>query len=194
MPTSHGFQPKANTASEGLEFLTPEVKRSFAEMFAHVATIDDTPYCCVAEALRFREEICGGEENIMRYCQLSAQAGSHRVAQILGTEVMDNKINTLSNCCFGNVRLPLNFVPRRAIHVEETPVRNIYIDEAPAIGKWITERTILDFDTMVPAMFHAGAMWVRFSGQIYLEMKDFEWAGAMLKGLCERVVSGEGRA
>ena len=74
------------------------------------------------------------------------------------------------------------------------PNRQIYVDEAPKIGKWITERTIFDFDTMVPAMFHAGSMWVRFSGQIYVEIKDFEWAGYMLKELCERVVSGEGRA
>ena len=106
---------------------------------------------------------------------------------------MENETNTLSNCCFANVRLPLNFVPRHTIQDEEPLGRNIYVDEAPKVGKWITERTILEFDTMVPAMFHAGAMWVRFSGQIYLEMKDFEWAGATLKVLCERVIGGECR-
>ena len=119
---------------------------------------------------------------------------SDLVANILGTEIMDNKTHTITNCCFANVCLPLIFVsrdPSQHIKMEE---QAIYVDEAPQIGKWITDRTVFDFNTMVPAQFHAGKMWVRFSGQIYLEMGDFDYAGTMLKGLCERVKNGEGRA
>jgi hypothetical protein len=36
-------------------------------------------------------------------------------------------------------------------------------------------------------------MWVRLSGQIYLEVRDFEWVGERLKELCGRVKKGEFR-
>lgn len=38
---------------------------------------------------------------------------------------------------------------------------------------------------------HAGWLWLRLSGQIYLEIKYFEWIGQIARGLCERVASGE---
>ncbi len=194
VPTSHVLGPVAHKETEDAICLTLETNNRFVEMFASVATIDTTPYICVSEALRFRQMICGGEESIRQYCRRVVLLGANHIAEMLGTEVMDNETHTLTSCCFANVRLPLNFVPWDCSHHGKTPDRNIYVDEVHKIGKWITERTVFDFDTMVPAKFHAGAIWVRFSGQIYLEMKDFDWAGFMLKELCTRVMNGEGRA
>jgi len=130
------------------------------------------------------------------------------MAEILRTEVMDNDTHTLGDCCFANVRLPLTFSPRNSSNdlVAEKVIRqsvaesqveddgSISVVEAPKIQKWIMERAVMDFDTHIPTKYHAGAMWVRLSGQIYLELKDFEWAGYMLKELCERVLNGEGRS
>ena len=178
----------------------------FVELFAFVATTDTTPYLCVPEGLKFREITCGGEANIRQYCQHISQVGGSVMAQILGTEVMDNKTYTLTKCCFTNVRLPL--IIRRgsssdghgsnAIE-EQAPIGpvsekqgEVTVDEAPVIVKWIMERAQKEFNTHIPAKFHAGAIWVRLSGQIYLEHEDFVWATRVLKELCERVLKGEG--
>ena len=186
----------------------PKGNSPFVELFAFVATTDTTPYLCVPEALKFREITCGGEANIRQYCQHISQVGGSRMAQILGTEVMNNKTHTLTKCCFANVRLPLiisrhSFSDRHCSNAIEGPAPigpvsekkgEITAEEAPVIAKWIMDRAQKEFDTHIPAKIHAGAIWVRLSGQIYLAEEDFGWAARVLKELCERVVKGEGRS
>jgi hypothetical protein len=145
----------------------------------------------VPKALEFRQAVCGGEANIREYCHHIAQVGGTKVAAILGTEVMDNKTHTLQQCCFANVRLPLNFGAETPSSKEDGLIN---VTEAPHLVSWIMERAVKDFATYLPTKFHAGALWVRLSGQIYLEAKDFVWAGHVLKGLCDRIIKGEGRA
>lgn len=207
-----------------------EKKTNFAELFAFVATVDATPYLCVPEALRFRQVVCGGEESIRQYCQDIAQIGGRRVAQILGTEVMQNSTLTLTNCSFVNVRLPLTFstsptaapnshypqsnngdnhdddaVPvvvegfaglkKISRHELDTagsnPMKNeqkiFNREDAPAMVRWIIDRALIDFDIPIMTKFHASAIWVRLSGQIYIELQDFERAADVLKGLCELI-------
>lgn len=69
----------------------------------------------------------------------------------------------------------------------------IVVQEAdmPTHIAWM-ERTLVDeFNTFVAIYEYDGKLWTRISGQIYLELKDFEWLGGVLKGLCERVRIGE---
>lgn len=192
-----------------------EKKNQFAELFAFVATIDTTPYLCIPEALRFRQVVCGGEESIRKYCKHIAQIGGQRVAEILGTEILQNSTRTLTNCCFVNVRLPLKFascardstpqndavvegfaglkISQHELDASESKMKKKIFnpEDAPAIVRWIIERTLIDFDIPIMTKFHAGAIWIRLSGQIYIEMQDFERAAEVLKGLCERVITLE---
>lgn len=207
LPTSWGFRSCSDPVAEALNQLDPVASNPFIEIFNKVATVDTTPYVCVPEAIQFRNSVCGGEESIRNYCQDIAQAGASLIARILGTEVMSNEARTLQHCCFANVRLPLTLVPRSSPRTEGIKAivrlgfadmrmgheQQIGMDEGPKLAKWITERTVTDFNTMIPTKVHAGAIWARLSGQIYLELTDFEKAGYMLKGLCERAIKGEGR-
>ncbi|MCJ1436949.1 hypothetical protein MMC27_006332 [Xylographa pallens] len=169
-----------------------------------VATTDTTPYICVLDALRFREIVCGGEEQIRQHCQSIVRAGAHRIADILETTVMNNKTGSLHRCCFANVRLPLTFAPldssgdvrngATGAQLSGRPHKTVIsIDQAPEIVKWISDQTFKEYDTAIQTRFHNGNIWVRLSGQIYTELVDFDRAGYMLKGLCDRVVKGEGR-
>jgi hypothetical protein len=54
------------------------------------------------------------------------------------------------------------------------------------------EKTLVDeFNTFVAIYEYEGKLWTRISGQIYLELKDFEWLAGVLKALLERIRSGE---
>jgi hypothetical protein len=54
------------------------------------------------------------------------------------------------------------------------------------------ERTLVyEYNTFVAIYEYNGKLWARLCGQIYLELKDFEWLGSVLQALCERVRLGE---
>lgn len=60
-------------------------------------------------------------------------------------------------------------------------------EDASAIVRWIIDRALIQFDIPIMTKFHAGAVWIRLSGQIYIELQDFERAADVLKRLCEQV-------
>lgn len=194
IPTSWGYEPwskddvaMANPVSGGTN--------AFVHLFEKVSTIDVTPYICVPEALKFRKTICGGEESIRNYCQDLVRAGGARLAEMLGTEVLENTSHSLHKCCFTNVRLPLRIGPSLTFDENGAEERAaVSMDEAPHVAQWIVDQTVKEFETFIPTKVYAGAFWARISGQIYLEIEHFEWAGRILQTLCERVERGEGRA
>jgi len=118
----------------------------------------------------------------MRYNTELVKAGGITVSRVLQTEVLDNEEETLTKCCFANVRLPLEIGNARGEVREE---------DAAAATQWLVLTMVEDHHTFMAVVFYAGSWWVRLSGQIYLEAKDFEWAGEVLKGLCERVRKGD---
>ncbi|EXJ95033.1 hypothetical protein A1O1_00151 [Capronia coronata CBS 617.96] len=69
----------------------------------------------------------------------------------------------------------------------------IIVQEAdvPTHIAWMQKKLVDDYNTFVAIYDYEGKLWTRVSGQIYLELKDFEWLGGVLKALCEGVRSGE---
>ncbi|RDW65392.1 hypothetical protein BP5796_10084 [Coleophoma crateriformis] len=166
---------------------SPDGKTPFVHLFEFVATTDYTPYVCIPAALKFRKELCGGEAAIMKYSWELARIGGDRTAEILGTEVLENKAGTLRKCFFANVKLPLVFKAAG----EEKQQGDFDVEEAPAIQKWINATAFKEFDTYLQVAFVYGHIWVRLSAQTYLEVRDFEWVGYRLKELCARLRNGE---
>lgn len=164
LPTSHGFVPRDSTAPPP----SPPGKSAFVSMFEFTGAADSSPALCIPAALRFREQVCGGEARIMAYCCALAKAGAALIAARLGTRVLQREGG---ECALYNVELPITATGDR--------VRAYLMDTFQA-----------EFDTAVPVVFYGGVWWARVSGQVYLEMSDFEFAAEMLAEMCTRV--GEG--
>jgi hypothetical protein len=128
----------------------------------------------VPDCFQFIEKHCGGQLEYIKYCQTLSSNGGALVAQLLGTEVMDNKDRTLSRCFFTNVRLP--FTAEQFAYADRNRVAN-----------WITDRLVFDNHTFVVVYAHAGAWWVRLSAQVYLELRDFRWIAEILGQICRRI-------
>jgi selenocysteine lyase/cysteine desulfurase len=180
LPTSHGFK--------GADNETPD---RFAELFAFVGTKEMSPFVCVPKALEFRKKVCGGEENIRRYCTQLAQQGGQRIADILGTRVMRSDCGTLQDCCFATIQLPLNFEKPDSEPQKQDGTPTYRVADWLKIAMFINEKAEEEHDTFIPVSYHAGYLWARISAQIYLDEDDFTFAGEVLKGLCHRVWNGE---
>ena len=180
LPTSHGFIPRDDPI--GL----PNPLGSFADSeyisnFTFVGTIDNSNYLLIPDAIKWREEICGGEQAIIDYNTNLAREGGKVVASILGTSVVDNSSNTMSNCCLTNIVLPL------IASTEKIAGKNTVDPQfAFAANMWMQKTLVDEYKTFFAIFYFQGQWWTRLSGQIYLDLSDFEWAGRALKDICER--------
>ena len=166
-----------STIPTGFNFLRREQAaqtNNFVANFAAVATNDDTPYLCIHAALKWRNRITWGdktgEEAIISYNKNLARRGGQLVAEMLGTEVMENEERTLGDCAMTNVRLPVNTQGK------------LIRDLADRINKTMN----LKYNIAVNAYAYEGKFWVRLSAQVYLNMKDFEAAGIALRKIFSR--------
>lgn len=185
LPTSHGFVPRPRASGNEITnplMTEPSSKSPFVLLFEYVATLDVCPYLCVEEALKFRREVCGGEEKIMRYCEDISDEAGRLAVKILGTDVMENETKTLAKCALTNVRLPLEIGDGPGQVAE----KDMYL-----AAVWMTARLVREWDIYTAVFFHAKRFWTRFSGQIYLDLGDFEKGARALKALCERAKNGE---
>lgn len=156
---------------------------------------------CIPAALQFRSETCGGEHIIYAYLQKIAFEGGERVAEILGTEVMqepnlgNSADSKLRRCAFVNIRLPSAFKDDASSPYVPNPSTSPYslmcVGDALKVDFWLKNKLMTEFDTYAKFYAHVGWMWVRLSGQIYLELEDFEWLAYVLVDLCSRVGKGE---
>lgn len=83
---------------------------------------------------------------------------------------------------------PLTQAPSAPGGIEAITVKK---EEVPTVVNWLQETLVSEFNTFVAIYEYHGQIYTRISGQIYLELKDWEWLGGILKTLCERVGSGE---
>lgn len=168
----------------------PENNKSyFVNMFEFIGTADNSPFLCVADALKWRQSI-GGEEAIRDYCMDLAQKAGKRVAEVLGTEFMENAQGTLGQCFMSNVYLPLKLENVRKL-VRDAGKEVDDVELQYKVRDWLTMRFVREHDTFLALGMYDNAWFVRLSATVYLEMEDFEWGGKVLKEECERVMKGE---
>ena len=95
-------------------------------------------------------------------------------------------------CCLTNVRLPLRFSGQGPLDLN--PSDTLSGEDGEKIVAWLQECAMCEYNTWIPTKFYDGNVWVRLRAQIYLELKDFEWPGGVLKELCVRAQNGEWRS
>ncbi|KAG9531348.1 PLP-dependent transferase, partial [Aureobasidium melanogenum] len=160
-----------STLPTGFNFLKREKAaeiNNFVANFAAVATSDDTPYLCIPAALEWRKYITfgdkTGEEAIISYNKELARKGGQLVAEILATEVLNNRELTLGDCAMTNVRLP---VSSEKCSEKVADLTNMVMNRK--------------YNIAVNVYYYRQALWVRLSAQIYLELHHFEAAGRALR-------------
>ncbi|KAF2837142.1 PLP-dependent transferase [Patellaria atrata CBS 101060] len=187
IPTSHGFTPKPRLSGKGIGNPLPLSNKSpFITNFEFVGTIDNSPYLCIPAGIEYRSSI-GGEKAIRDYCFNLAKTAGQLLSTELGTEILEDEENH-GNSNFSNVKLPIE-LNRLDIMVENAQVN--LPDVGITVRDWLTMRMVREYSTFMALIGYKGAIWIRVSAQIYLELADFKWAAEILKELCGRVYKGE---
>lgn len=189
LPTSWGFKnldSVPNTINPKGAF-GGVIDSEYIGNFEFVGTIDSSPYLCIPKALEWRKGL-GGEKTIIEYCTKLAQDAGQLVAESLGTELLDNKTKTLSQCCMSMVRLPIDLA-----QVQQAGEKaGLSKDKVGAtVNIWMLQKMASDYNTFLQTLFYGGAWWARLSGQVYLELDDFQSVVPSLKELCARANRGE---
>lgn len=180
LPTSHGYiESDRPNDSKGI---TKSAAPNFVNNFEFVGTMDSLAYLTVAQAIEWRQQVCGGEEKIRDYCISLAKRGGRQVADILGTRVLDNASHSLTDCFMVNILLPV----QRPTTGSGSRVQSEDGAEK-TVSEWVQRTLIEDWNTYMPVFPFQGSWWVRISGQVYLDDSDFEWAGQTLKAVCEQL-------
>jgi selenocysteine lyase/cysteine desulfurase len=171
----------------------------YEKLFEFVATSDDSAYICIPAALKFRAEVCGGEDAIITYNQRIANEGADAVAAALGTDVMQEpdlkpgQESRMRQCAMTTVRLPIAVTTsgKETGSFDHSPSVVLSEEEAPRAFNWIQSKLMDEHNTFVPVFCHGSWLWTRLSGQVYLEKSDFESLGDVLRDLCKRVAKKE---
>ncbi|PTB38123.1 hypothetical protein M441DRAFT_199110 [Trichoderma asperellum CBS 433.97] len=188
IPTSHGFQPLPEILQKKQyisPYELPASKNPFVFQFSYTGTIDNGPPLCIPAALRFRQDICGGEQAIQAYCQDLAREGEKLIVEILQSRPIS--IPETKRVAFANVRLPLEIVSS----VVEEKGHSVPLSDVGKVIDFILERLAKDYNTFLNIAFISGSLWARFSAQVYLELEDFEHGAKALKELCEKIANRE---
>ncbi|OJJ01620.1 hypothetical protein ASPVEDRAFT_129847 [Aspergillus versicolor CBS 583.65] len=197
LPTSWNYVPPApsTTSTQGAddEELLPSVlpttgdpKSAFVTLFEFTGTADDSAYACVPAAMKFRTEVCGGEEAIYGYLEKLAGEIGDVVAAALGTEVLRAVKGETGGlgCALVNVRLPVRIIESLPPARKESDSSNgmIYVrsEDASSLSHWMHAQ-LVERGTFVPIFPHGEWFFTRLSAQIYLDRSDFEWLAGILK-------------
>ncbi|KAM0256015.1 hypothetical protein ACHAQJ_005211 [Trichoderma viride] len=187
IPTSHGFQPLPEILQKKQyisPYELPASKNPFVFQFSYTGTIDNGPPLCIPAALRFRNDICGGEEAIQAYCGALAREGEKLAVEILQSRTLP--IPETKRVAFANVRLPLEISSSDVEKGHSVPLADV-----STVIDFILERLAKDYNTFVNIAFISGSLWARFSAQVYLQLEDFEHGAKALKELSEKVANKE---
>jgi selenocysteine lyase/cysteine desulfurase len=198
VPTSWGYIPAPGGPKTSPSIMKSDdpSKTPFESLFEFVATNDDTPYLCVPAALKFRNEICGGEERIYTYLQTLANEAADLLAAVLNTEFLQEPTakkgaqSQLRRCGMATVQLPI------AIQGGSVPVKPSYLllpaDQVAATINWFQTTLAYKYGTFVPVFAHGDYLWTRLSAQVYLEISDFAWLAGVLKEMCGELKKRQG--
>ncbi|KAF8075269.1 pyridoxal phosphate-dependent transferase [Lyophyllum atratum] len=158
LPTSHTYISPADRNNP-----------NFVIQYEWNGTIDYTPYLGVAYAIDFRNWL-GGEHKINAYCHDLALKGGKRLAEILGTQVMDPDGELTLNMV--NVELPL---PGHIKPTEELDLK--------------FKKKLLEQNNIYSAhYYHNDRWWTRVSAQIWVELEDFEKLGRVWLSICDEIL------
>ncbi|KAH8806596.1 pyridoxal phosphate-dependent transferase [Flagelloscypha sp. PMI_526] len=170
----------------------------FSCMFSDNGTIDVVPYLSIIPAIKFRDWL-GGEAAINAYTHRLAIQGGQRLANLLGTELLDpTGEQTLSMVCSFIVLLELlSFLVllellsiKLMVNFSKANVGVPFpssIPNSPRLDKLFKSKLLDQRKIYAPTFVHNGRWWCRVSVQVWVELSDFDELAVAIREVCDEI-------
>lgn len=175
-PISHSFQSSHVTENSS----TKNEKKLLRDKFFYVGTLNYSPYIAVTEAVKFRQEVCGGEQAIKDYTYKLALEGAELFSKEFGTEILKSPVESSDDdisTAMINVFLPTPSGPK----LEGTDK----VDLDFAMNE-LQYSMLQDYNVYFPISCHNGRLYTRLSAQVYLDINDFRKGLEVFKARFEK--------
>lgn len=160
----------------------------FVNKFSFVGTVTYSQMLSVSEALKFRSEICGGEENIRKYQYNLQRDAIAKIKNVFGpeSELLQNSTNSLTPPGLFNMSLPLDEKYTPVLRLLQNDHRYFKLFRSKCDRKMIAE-------SKVPCRFLVlnGKFWFRFSVNLYNEVDDYIIGAESVKSVMEHFLDTE---
>lgn len=156
------------------------------EKFWYLGTVSYGPMLCIEEALKFRKDVCGGEDRIRAYQNELRPAAIEAVQKAFGpgSELLENAEGTLAVPGMFNVSLP--------VKKEYEAMIKKFCDEPLDFRRTVKgpcEATMIREDkAFAPFLVHDNKLWVRFSVYIYNELSDYVKSAPLIRKRLEEAL------
>ena len=172
------------------------------ERFSKVGTINYSVYESIETAIKFRSEICGGEQNIRHYQRSLSKKAIAASAHILTVDkskttdlydhyepkLLDNKHGTLTPVGMFCLSIPINISKYSRVYNKLKSSEKEYLAK---IRSLLEEKSIAVYKNYAPLVFHGNVLYIRYSVQIFNEVDDYVKATTINKALLEDVFTKE---
>ncbi|KAG7810333.1 hypothetical protein KL921_002828 [Ogataea angusta] len=152
--------PKHQDSIQPLPISHTYKNSKFYQRFLFTASNNYTSFFCLEEALKFRQEVCGGEKNIQDYCFGLAR----QVLNTLGGQ--DKFENSTESLTTAMVNVKVDVSNELLQHIKDHFLE----------FKAYTAHGMFAKDSFVPVAYTESSLFVRYSCQVYNELEDYRIA------------------
>lgn len=167
MPISHSYLDDDEVLEDD------ELNRMrFIDTFQFVGTTNKANISTIEEAIKFRQDVCGGESVIRKYCEDL----SHEVVELFTKKVWPNT-SYLSNEDGSAITAMVNI---------EIPMAQYFTDDFDKCDLkrcllYLEENICFKHNTFTPFCVNNNKVYVRFSCQVYNDIDDYIYAGDVIQ-------------
>lgn len=171
VPISHTYLKDDKDLPDHLE------KYRLVDRFQFVGTENKSSIYCIQKAIKFRNEVCGGEKRIQEYCNNLAEEAPKKVIEILWPDAQVLKLDDSPPIPLFNLLIP----------IEKYLPEDFDKAQLPSYLKYLEEQICFNQSTFVPFHIESGKVYGRFSCQTFNSVDDYVEVGKRIEKELEKL-------
>ncbi|EDK36417.2 hypothetical protein PGUG_00515 [Meyerozyma guilliermondii ATCC 6260] len=157
IPISHSYLADDQVLPDHLE------EYRLIDRFQFVGTENKASIATIPQAIKFREEVCGGEKNIQDYCNKLSEDAAEEITTKVWPGMKVLKVDGAPSTALFNVQVPIEKYLPTDFNKSELADCLLYLEEQICFNQ----------STFVPFSIYYNKVYARFSCQVFNTVDDY---------------------